>query len=72
MEWWKSNAGFNHGGQSLPLAGANSYYAATFGANYRPDPNFVLRPEFRYDWFPGDGLGGYSNGMFAVDAVMTF
>lgn len=72
LEWWKTDAGFNHGGQSLPLGGTDSIYEVTFGANYRPDPNFTLRPEFRYDWYPSSGFGGYDQAIFAMDAIMTF
>jgi len=69
VEWWKSDSGFNHGGQSLPLGGSVSYYAATFGANIRATDNVVVRPEWRYDWFPH---AGYEQGIFGVDAIATF
>lgn len=72
VEWWKSDAGFNHGGQSLPLAGSNSYYAATFGVNYRPHANVVVRPEWRYDWFPASAVSGYEQGIFGVDVILTY
>lgn len=72
VEWWKSDAGFNHGGQSLPLSGSHSYYAATFGANYRPHANVVIRPEWRYEWFPASAISGYENGIFAVDMIITY
>ncbi|MEQ9410581.1 MAG: outer membrane beta-barrel protein [Fuerstiella sp.] len=72
VEWWKSDAGFNHGGQSLPLSGSNSYYAATFGLNYKPHANVTIRPEWRYDWFPGSAVSGYEQGIFGVDMILTY
>lgn len=72
VEWWKSDAGFNHGGQSLPGSGSHSYYAATFGANIKPHPNVTIRPEWRYDWFPASLNGGYEQGIFAVDMILTY
>lgn len=77
LEWWKSDAGFNHGGLSAtpgrvsgPVdGGSTSYYAATLGVNIRPCANLVIRPEWRYDWFPH---ANYEQGMFGVDAIATF
>lgn len=62
FEWWKRD------GASL--------YEATAGVNWKPRPNFVMRPEIRYNW--GDGIqqniskdlaGGW---LFGIDAIMTF
>ena len=39
FEWWKRDGA--------------SAYEATAGVNWRPHPNFVLRPEIRYNWGPG-------------------
>lgn len=77
FEWWKSNAGFNHGGMSLPLGGHNSYYNFTFGANINVLNNVVIRPEIRHDWFPASaGFGaqqpGYDQTIFGIDTIMTF
>lgn len=69
VEWWKSDAGFNHGGQSLPRGGSVSYYAATFGANIKPLPNVIIRPEWRYDWSPHSS---YEQGIFGVDMILTY
>ena len=54
----------------------------TFGLNWRPHPNFVLRPELRYDWYDGttnlQGVLPYNNGnsstqlTLAVDLIVTF
>jgi hypothetical protein len=62
VEWWKSDL--------LATAPSNSSYNYTFGANYRPTRNVVIRPELRTDWGaiatnPGDML-------FGVDAIFAF
>ncbi len=69
VEWWSSDAGFDHGGQTLPRGGQHSYYEATFGVNYKPTGNLIVRPEYRHDWFPHDE---YTQDIFAVDAILTF
>jgi putative OmpL-like beta-barrel porin-2 len=69
LEWWKSDAGFNHGGQSIPQGGSVSYYEATFGVNIKPQANLTIRPELRYDWFPH---ADYDMGIGAVDVILTF
>lgn len=62
MEWWKN--------------GSNSQYAATFGVNYLPMANLVIRPEVRHDWNPsgvrfnGDGKGDFTT--FGIDAILSF
>ena len=32
---------------------AGDFYEVTVGLNWRPHPNFVFRPELRYDWYSG-------------------
>ena len=62
FEWWKRD------GASL--------YEATTGLNWKPRPNFVVRPEVRYNW--GDGIQqnidpGLAGGwIFGADAILTF
>ena len=61
MEWWKSDG--------------QSYYEITYGMNYRPHANVVIRPEVRHDWTPTDG--GYVDGTdnattFGIDCILTF
>lgn len=62
-EWWKADG--------------TSYYQTTFGVNYRPIANLVIRPELRYQWAPGtddDNAFGIpvNTGMFGVDAILTY
>ena len=69
VEWWKSDAGFDHGGQSNPTGQSISYYGWTTGLNYIPHPNLRIRPEIRHDWSPA---ADYDKYVFGVDMVMTF
>jgi len=55
VEWWRSNS--------------DSQYEATFGVNYRPHANLVLRPEVRHDWNPGNDQNFTT---FAMDMIVTF
>ncbi len=54
-EWWKLDG--------------TSFYEATFGVNYRPHANLVIRPEVRHDWIPG--LDSEET-TFGIDAILTF
>ncbi len=70
MEWWKGDdiTGYAPHGALAPTS-SHSYYAATFGMNYRLSPNVLLRPEYRYDWSPALD---YEQGYFGMDVVATF
>lgn len=72
FEWWKSN---QVTGQET------SFYELTYGFNYKPNANWVVRPEVRYDWTPAEnavvnapGQNGnfYDKVEFAIDAIMTY
>lgn len=71
MEWWKGDVltGYAPHGGVLPADGSLSYYAATFGVNYRPKSNLVLRPEVRVDWSPA---ADYDEAYFGIDAIYSF
>lgn len=71
IEWWKGDviSGYRPHGGVLPAAGSLSYYAWTTGVNIRPHANFIVRPEFRYDWSPA---ANYDQGYFGIDAIFTF
>lgn len=66
---------------------AGNFFELTLGANWRPHPNFLIRPECRWDWY--DGLPGvyartaqagqpFNDGnsdkqfTFGVDMVITY
>ncbi len=73
--------GSDRGWTALP-GFAGDFYDLTVGLNWRPHPNFVLRPELRWDWYGGsrnlqgqlpfdDGLKA-SQFTAAVDMIVTF
>jgi hypothetical protein len=61
---------------------AGNFYEVTAGLNWRPRPNWVIRPEVRWDWYDGERNplgelpfdGGNNDNQFtaAVDAIFTF
>ena len=69
IEWWKSDNGFDYGGQATPPGGSISYYEYTSGVNYRPHPNVTVRPEGRIDWSPA---ANFDQTTFAIDVIVTF
>ena len=71
VEWWKGDSltGYAPHGGILPATGSHSYYAATFGVNYKPNANIILRPEYRFDWSPALG---YDEGYFGVDLIALY
>jgi len=61
IEWFKS--------------GGVSANEVTFGLNYKPHANMVLRPEIRYDWLPSSVLEDatdYNQTTFGIDCILTF
>lgn len=71
VEWWKADniTGYAPHGAVLPADGSFSYYAATFGANFKPHANIIVRPEVRVDWSPA---ADYDESYFGIDAIFTF
>jgi hypothetical protein len=55
VEWWKQDG--------------VSVNEATFGVNWKPHTNLVLRPEIRQQWAPA---ANYDETIFGVDAVVTY
>jgi hypothetical protein len=55
LEWWDNDG--------------VSYNEATFGINYRPHTNLVLRPEVKQEWVPGLDL---DQTIFGMDMVLTY
>jgi len=72
--------GSDRGWQGAGFAG--DFYEITAGLNWRPHPNFVLRPELRWDWYDGpantSGQLPFNDGtskdqfLAAMDLIFTF
>ena len=45
---------------------AGNFWQLTYGLNYKPTANWMIRPEIRYDWYspdsPGTGQSPFGNG----------
>ncbi len=75
---WAQGRAWNGGGY------AGDFYALTAGLQWRPTPNWLFRPEVRWDWYdgppgpvPGNALpfnAGDSRDQvtFAMDAILTY
>lgn len=71
-EWFRDDGGTRVAGLGSPIGwtgapGFNgSFYEVTFGANWKPNANFVARPSIRWDWYSGSdnlqGIQPYNNG----------
>ena len=87
FEWFRDNDGLRvadpYSANPTSVGGfAGDFYEITAGLNWKPNDNWVIRPELRYDWYKGTaGVGGiqpFGNGgnidqlVGAVDAVLTF
>jgi len=71
FEWFRDNNGYRVinplrnflFGQNPVYGGyTGNFWALTWGLNYKPNKNWIVRPELRYDWFTPD-QGGLPNGM---------
>jgi hypothetical protein len=60
---------------------AGNFYEVTAGLNWRPNGNWIVRPECRYDWYSGpagpvgmpfDGGDESDQLTFGVDAILLF
>jgi hypothetical protein len=96
VEWMRDDDGVRIAGPASvipPLrtwngAGyAGDFYNLTCGLNWRPHPNFLVRPELRWDWYDGPPSlsrnpatpalpfgGGLSDDQFTfgIDAIFTY
>ena len=73
--------GSNRGWLGLP-GFAGNFYEVTAGLNWHINPNAILRPEIRYDWYDGSrniaGQFPFNNGnntyqfLYATDLIITF
>ena len=89
VEWFRDDDGarvagvgnLNNGWDALP-GFVGTFTEWTTGLNYRPAPNFVIRPEIRCDWYSGTpniqgqlpfGDGHRSQQLtLATDMIVTF
>lgn len=81
LEWFRDEDGTRIGldrrsnPNKPPYAG--NAWSITFGLNYLPTPNIILRPEIRSDWFNGN-RNPYQDGnldhqlMLGFDAILRF
>ena len=62
FEWFRDNDGYrvvnplrNFLFGETPYYGgyAGNFWALTWGLNYKPNANWIIRPELRYDWYNG-------------------
>ena len=84
FEWFRDDDGTRVAGLGQGNAIANGgftgdFYGATFGCNYSPNSNVVVRPELRFDWFDGPvgqlpydaGQSSYQTTL-GVDAIIQY
>ncbi len=63
IEWWHNDL----------LGPALSVNEATFGVNYRPHTNLVIRPEVKQEWVPSKLAGPiFDNAIFGIDMILTY
>lgn len=71
LEWWKSDG-------IVAADNSTSVYGWTYGLNYKPHANIVLRPEVRHNWMPSEDAfiaargTDYNQTVFGVDAIFTY
>ena len=52
--------------------GAGDVYSATFGLNYKPRGNVVVRPEVRHNWDVGSVANDDEVTVFGIDTIVSF
>jgi len=65
FEWFRDNNGYRvaapirNGWVGGPTSSgfAGNFYQATWGLNWKPNRNWIIRPELRYDWYSPDVAG---------------
>ncbi|QDU54975.1 hypothetical protein Pan181_11600 [Aeoliella mucimassa] len=66
VEWWKSDG-------IVAADNSTSQYGITYGLNYKPHANVVIRPEVRHNWLPADAtLPDFNQTVFGIDAILTY
>lgn len=82
FEWFRDDdgtrvAGLDAGNTSTGGGFAGDFYEISLGLNYKPNDNWVFRPEVRFDWYSGlDGTGGaarpYDSGTDSSQTTLAF
>ena len=83
FEWFRDDDGARVGLGTRPTnpytgGSPGHFYALTFGANWTPGTNLIVRPELRYDWYSGAGNLPFNDGAStkqltaAVDFILRF
>lgn len=82
VEWFRDDdgtrvTGLGDGNAIAGQAFEGNFWEITWGLNWKPNDNVVIRPELRYDWFEGAG-NPYNDGTdtsqftAAVDAIIQW
>jgi hypothetical protein len=67
FEWFRDNNGYRvvsglrnalFGVPNSAAGFQGNFWAMTYGLNYKPNKNWILRPEIRYDWYSPDHMKG--------------
>ena len=67
FEWFRDNNGYRvYSGLRNALFGVpnsatgfqGNFWEMSYGLNYKPNKNWILRPEIRYDWYTPDHMKG--------------
>jgi hypothetical protein len=66
FEWFRDNNGYRvfapirNGWVGGPAQGGfqGNFFQATWGLNWKPTRNWIIRPELRYDWYSPDNMAG--------------
>ena len=80
-EWFRDDdgtrvAGLDAANRTNAGGFAGDFYEISLGLNYKPDDNWVFRPEVRWDWYSGpDGAGNlrpYDSGTDSSQTTLAF
>jgi len=79
FEWFRDEEGFvvtglRPGNPDFGQLFPGNFYELSAGLNYKPNGNWTIRPEIRYDWFDGVGNPFDNNDhrsqlLFGLDAI---
>jgi hypothetical protein len=82
FEWFRDEEGFvvtglRPGNPDVGQLFPGNFFELSLGANYKPNANWNIRPEIRYDWFDGEGHP-FDDGnakhqfLFGINAIYQF